>query len=89
MCLVESVEKQKQMSYAGMFAAKRRVGNEMAETRRELALLKDDVTEQYVSLLKDTQNCERTRVREREREKSCVNEEPEEYGIVCRPNTDI
>ena len=66
-CLVESVEKQKQMSYAGMFAAKRRVGNEMAETRRELALLKDDVTEQYVSLLKDTQNCERTRVRERER----------------------
>ena len=36
------------MSYAGMFAAKRRVGNEMVETRRELAQLKDEVTEQYV-----------------------------------------
>ena len=38
------------MSYAGVFAMKRRVGNEMAETRRELALLKEEVNEQYVSL---------------------------------------
>ena len=36
------------MSYAKMFAAKRRVENEVKETRRELAVLKDGVTEQYV-----------------------------------------
>ena len=48
------------MSYARMFAAKRRVGNEMAETRRELAVLKDEVTEQYVFM-----KC--TDLRERER----------------------